>query len=111
MNTDELNACHAVGYDKNLQKQRDDYTNKIRANSSKLICFGYTVSFHISSMLSLVLDHSAEIEFCIFIKLETCKLDKMSSHRPVLRYVKNISRKKLSFKIQDYSFFPKMICS
>lgn len=40
MNTDELNAYHAMGYNKNLQKQRDDYTNKIRVtpeNESALV--------------------------------------------------------------------------
>lgn len=30
MNTNKLNVYHAMGYDKNLQKQRDNYTNKIR---------------------------------------------------------------------------------
>lgn len=30
VNTNELNAYHAMGYDKNLQKQRNYYTNKIR---------------------------------------------------------------------------------
>jgi len=54
VNTDELNACHAMGYGKDLQKQRDDYTDMIRMNSSKLICFGYTVSFHTSNVLSLI---------------------------------------------------------
>lgn len=45
------------------------------------------------------------LEFCIFIKLETCKLDKMSRYHPLLHYVKSISRKKLSFKIARLFFF------